>query len=37
MVDLGLAGVASLARVQREALAKAGVELAPLFQEGRAP
>jgi ribonuclease PH len=37
MVDLGLAGVASLARVQREALAKAGVELGPLFQDGRAP
>jgi ribonuclease PH len=37
MVDLGLAGVASLARAQREALAKAGVEIGPLFQEGRAP
>ena len=31
MVDLALAGVSSLARVQREALAKAGVELASLL------
>jgi ribonuclease PH len=37
MVDLGLAGIASLARVQREALARAGVDLAPLFQAGRSP
>jgi ribonuclease PH len=37
MVDLGLAGVASLGRLQREVLARAGVELGPLFQEGRAP
>jgi ribonuclease PH len=37
MVDLGLAGVASLCRLQREALARAGVELAGIFQPGRAP
>jgi ribonuclease PH len=35
MVDLGLAGTASLARVQRDVLARAGVELGPLFQPGR--
>jgi ribonuclease PH len=35
MVDLGLAGVASLARVQRLAVAAAGVDLARLFQPGR--
>jgi ribonuclease PH len=35
MVDLGLAGIASLARVQRSALASAGVDVARLFQEGR--
>jgi ribonuclease PH len=37
MVDLGLRGVTSLGRIQREALAKAGVELGPLFLPGRAP
>lgn len=37
MVDLGLAGVASLARLQTDAVARAGVELAALFQPGRAP
>lgn len=37
MVDLGLAGIASLARLQREVLARAGVDLTPLFQAGRAP
>jgi len=37
MVDLGLAGVASLARIQREVLARSGVELGPLFQPGRSP
>ncbi len=36
MVDLGLAGIASLARAQRDALSRAGVELSPLFQPGRA-
>jgi ribonuclease PH len=35
MVDLGLSGVAELVRVQREAIAAAGVDLASLFQEGR--
>ena len=35
MVDLGLAGVASLCRAQREAIARAGVDLRALFQEGR--
>ncbi len=35
MVDLGLAGVASLCRLQREALGRAGVDLGPLFQAGR--
>lgn len=35
MVDLGLAGVASLARLQREVLAKAGVALESLFLPGR--
>ena len=37
MVDLGLAGIASLARHQREVLGRAGVELGPLFQPGRGP
>jgi ribonuclease PH len=36
MVDLGLEGVAALARLQREALAAAGVELGALFLPGRA-
>jgi ribonuclease PH len=36
MVDLGLAGVASLVAVQRSALASAGVDIAPLFQANRA-
>ena len=36
MVDLGLAGVASLARLQERALASAGVELASLMQPARA-
>jgi ribonuclease PH len=36
MVDLGLAGIASLARLQQSALAGAGVELGALFQPGRA-
>jgi len=35
MVDLGLAGTASLARVQRDVLTRAGVELGLLFQPGR--
>jgi ribonuclease PH len=35
MVDLGLAGVASLCRAQRDAIARAGVGLDALFQEGR--
>jgi ribonuclease PH len=35
MVDLGAAGIASLARLQREALARAGVELSALYQPGR--
>ncbi|AUX47908.1 ribonuclease PH [Sorangium cellulosum] len=35
MVDLALAGVASLARAQERALADAGVDLAGLFQTGR--
>ena len=35
MVDIGLAGVASLARVQREVLATAGVDLASLLLPGR--
>ena len=35
MVDLGLAGVASLARVQRDVLAAAGVDLASLLLPGR--
>jgi ribonuclease PH len=35
MIDLGLAGVASLGRVQQAALAGAGVDLASLFQPGR--
>jgi ribonuclease PH len=37
MVDLGLAGTASLAAMQREALGRAGVDLASLFQPGRHP
>ena len=32
MVDLALAGIASLARVQEQALAQAGVELAQLMR-----
>jgi ribonuclease PH len=35
MVDLGLAGIGSLTRIQREVLARAGVDLAGLFQPGR--
>lgn len=35
MVDLGLAGVRSLARVQRETIERTGVDLASLFQPGR--
>ena len=35
MVDLGLVGVRSLALTQREALARAGVDLPALFQPGR--
>jgi ribonuclease PH len=35
MVDLGLAGVASLASAQRVAIASAGVDLAALFVAGR--
>jgi ribonuclease PH len=35
MVDLGLAGVATLAALQREAIARAGADLAALFQPGR--
>jgi ribonuclease PH len=37
MVDLGLAGVASLCRLQREVLGRAGVEIEALFQPGRGP
>jgi ribonuclease PH len=37
MVDLGLAGIASIARAQRDAIARAGVTLGALFQPGRAP
>jgi ribonuclease PH len=36
MVDLALRGIDSLARLQREAVARAGVELGALFQAGRA-
>ena len=36
MVDLGLAGVASLAKLQTRALASAGVELEALMQPARA-
>jgi ribonuclease PH len=35
MIDLGLAGVEALAKVQRDAVAAAGVDLAALFQPGR--
>ncbi|MFT3774305.1 MAG: ribonuclease PH [Minicystis sp.] len=35
MVDLGLAGISSLARLQREAVTRAGVDLAGLFLPGR--
>ena len=35
MVDLGLAGVAALARVQYEAITRAGVDFTALFQQGR--
>jgi ribonuclease PH len=35
LVDLGLVGVRSLARVQREAVERAGVDLESLFQPGR--
>jgi ribonuclease PH len=35
MVDLGLAGVASLARLQHDVITRAGVDLAALFQPGR--
>jgi len=35
MVDLGLAGIASLAAVQRAAIADAGVDFLSLFQPGR--
>ena len=37
MIDLGLAGIGSLVRVQRDILARAGVELGSLFQPGRGP
>lgn len=37
MVDLGLAGVTALAAIQREALARADVDLSSLFQPGRGP
>jgi ribonuclease PH len=37
MIDLALAGITSLAAVQRRALEQAGVDLPRLFQEGRAP
>jgi ribonuclease PH len=37
MIDLALSGVTSLADVQRRAVAAAGVDLARLFQPGRAP
>jgi ribonuclease PH len=37
MVDLGLAGVASLCAAGRSVLASGGVDLAPLFQPGRLP
>ncbi len=37
MIDLGLAGITSLARLQRESLTHAGVEIAALFQPGRGP
>jgi ribonuclease PH len=37
MVDLGVSGIASLAVAQREALARAGVDLEALFLPGRAP
>jgi ribonuclease PH len=36
MIDLGLLGVRVLARVQRDALERAGVDLPALFQEGPA-
>jgi ribonuclease PH len=35
MVDLGLTGIASLARAQRASLSAAGVDLGALFQPGR--
>jgi ribonuclease PH len=35
MIDVGLAGVATLVSMQRGALASAGVELASLFMVGR--
>lgn len=37
MVDLGLAGVASLAKLQRAAIEAAGVDMAKLFVPGRWP
>jgi len=37
MVDLGITGIERLCAVQREALAKAGVDLDALFLPGRAP
>jgi len=37
MVDLGLAGVTSLARLQREVVGRAGVEMGALFVAGRGP
>jgi hypothetical protein len=36
MVDLGLDGVRSLGALQRSVIASAGVDLAALFQPGRA-
>jgi hypothetical protein len=36
MIDLGLLGVRALARVQRDALERAGVDLPALLQEGPA-
>jgi ribonuclease PH len=37
MIDLGLQGIAALVSAQSTALARAGIDLAPMFVAGRGP